>query len=57
MNNNGVPDGILVIESVYSGNQWLASRNTADLDLTNAPTVGGGGGPQWHVYAMVKRVP
>lgn len=61
MNNNGVPDGILVIESVYSGNQWLASRNTADLDLTNAPTVGGGGGPyngtftQWlSVYPNAK---
>lgn len=44
MNGNGTLDGVLVVEPVYGGNLWLANRNTSDLDLTNAPTVGGGGG-------------
>jgi len=49
LNNNGVDDGILVVEpDFYGSNLWLANINSADLtDLdsnANVPHVGGGGG-------------
>lgn len=47
-NNDGTPDGILVGEPTYYGNDWWLSNGSATFVKDGAPVDGGGSGSPWH---------
>jgi hypothetical protein len=46
--NNGTPDGILVGEPTYYGNDWWASNGSAQFVKDGAPSMTGGSGSDYH---------
>lgn len=47
-NNDGTPDGILVGEKAFYGDNWWLSTSAAQFAKDGAPHNGGGNGSQWY---------